>query len=217
MSGLRRTVLVVDDHALVRSGIRALVDSFAGFEVLGEAADGREAVALARQLQPQVVLLDISMPELNGLEAAERLSRVLPGCKILVLSMHATEHHVRQALARGVAGYVIKDAAPETLEQALNSVAAGRRYLSPPLSSRLLADASVTQGEGERVLTGRQREILQLIAEGRSSREIAERLHISVKTVETHRTQLMQRLDIFDVAGLTRYAIRTGLVSADLE
>lgn len=212
-----RSVLVVDDHALVRSGIRSLVDSFAGFSVVGEAADGREAIALARSLQPQLVLLDIGMPGLNGLEAAERLARAVPGCRVLVLSMHATEHHVRQALARGVAGYVIKDAAPESLEQALNAVAAGRRYLSPPLSARLLTDAGLTQPEGERALTGRQREILQLIAEGRSSREIAERLHISVKTVETHRAQLMQRLDIFDVAGLTRYAIRIGLVSVDLE
>lgn len=217
MSGLRRTVLVVDDHALVRSGIRSLVNSFAGFEVIGEAADGRQAVAMARQLAPDVVLLDISMPELDGLEAGERITRLLPESKVLVLSMHATEHHVRQALARGVAGYVIKDVAPETLEHALNSVAAGQRYLSPPLSSNLLAADLMRQDEGDRISTGRQREILQLIAEGRSSREIAERLHISVKTVETHRAQLMQRLEIYDVAGLTRYAIRTGLVSADLE
>lgn len=217
MRGAMKTVLVVDDHALVRSGIRSLVDSFAGFEVVGEAADGREAIVLARQLQPQLVLLDISMPELNGLDAAERLARIMPGSRVVVLSMHATEHHVRQALARGVAGYVLKDAAPETLEQALNSVVVGRRYLSPPLSPRLLVDTGVNDREGGRVLTGRQREILQLVAEGRSSRDIAQRLHISVKTVETHRTQLMQRLDIFDVAGLTRYAIRVGLVSADLE
>lgn len=217
MSALTKRVLVVDDHALVRSGIRSLVASFAGFEVVGEAADGREAVAQARQLEPDLVLLDIAMPELNGLEAADRIARMLPDCRVVVLSMHATEHHVRQALGRGVAAYVIKDAAPETLEQALNSVTAGRRYLSPPLSPRLLATDSMRAEAGDRILTGRQREILQLIAEGRSSREIAERLNISVKTVETHRAQLMQRLAIYDVAGLTRYAIRTGLVSADFE
>ncbi len=217
MRSVVRRVLVVDDHVLVRSGIRSLVSSFVGFEIVGEAANGREALALVRQLEPDVVLLDLSMPELNGLDAADRIVRMLPECKVVVLSMHSTEHHVRQALGRGVAAYVIKDAAPETLEQALKSVATGRRYLSPPLSSRLLATDTMRQDVGDRILTGRQREILQLIAEGRSSREIAERLHISVKTVETHRAQLMQRLAIYDVAGLTRYAIRTGLVSADFE
>ena len=217
MSGLLKRVLLVDDHALVRSGIRSLVSSFTGFEVVGEAADGREAVALARQLHPDVVLLDIGMPGLNGLDAADRIARTVPECRVVVLSMHATEHHVRQALERGVSAYVIKDAAPETLEQALNSVAAGRRYLSPPLSQRLLASGTIPRDDGDRILTGRQREILQLIAEGHSSRDIAERLRISVKTVETHRAQLMQRLAIHDVAGLTRYAIRTGLVSADYE
>lgn len=214
MSGLTRGVLLADDHTLVRHGLRALVDSFAGFRVLGEAADGREALVLARSLRPHLILLDLAMPGLNGLEAASRLALSVPDSRVLVLSMHATEHHVRQALSRGVAGYVIKDVAPETLEQAMNQVVAGRRYLSPPLPSRLLTEAPSAGEAGG--LTTRQREILQLIAEGHSSREMAQRLHISIKTVETHRLQLMQRLAIHDVAGLTRYAIRIGLVSADL-
>ena len=205
-------VLVVDDHALVRRGICALVAGFAGFEVVGEAADGRDALSRVRQLQPDIVLLDISMPGLNGLDAIERLTRQQPASTLLVLSMHATEHHVRQALKRGAAGYVFKDAAPETLEQALNRVARGQRYLPAPFE-RLVIDGSADADV--RPLTLRQREILQLIAEGCSSRDIAERLHISVKTVETHRAQIMQRLEIFDIAGLTRYAIRSGLVSLD--
>ncbi len=210
----KKGVLIVDDHALVRAGIRVLVDGFQGFEVLGEATDGHSALVLARSLLPDVVLMDLAMSGLNGLDAAERMLRDLPDCAVVILSMHASEHYVLESLRRGVKAYVLKDAAPACLNEALLSVVVGRRYLSPPLAQQLLSRACESASfEGRERLTARQREILQLIAEGYSSRDIAERLHISVKTVETHRGQLMQRLDIFDVAGLTRYAIRAGLIS----
>lgn len=219
-----RRVLLVDDHALVRAGLKALIAGFPGFEVVGEASDGREALMQARALEPDIVVMDIAMPGLNGFDAAARLRRSLPGCAILILSMHAVERYVIEAFQAGASGYVIKDAAPEELELALVEIARGRRYLSSSLPSGL-ADDRVRPASGRvppvapggaGVLTSRQREILQLIAEGRSTREIGDRLCISIKTVETHRAQLMQRLGIFDVAGLTRHAIRTGLVSPDL-
>lgn len=216
-------VLLVDDHALVRSGLKALIAGFPGFDVVGEASDGREAVEQARALVPDIVVMDITMPGLNGLDATARIRRSMTGCAILVLSMHTVERYVTEALQAGASGYVIKDAAPEELERALAAIGRGRRYLSSSLELDLPDDlaghrpartpAALTPGHG--VLTSRQREILQLIAEGRSTREIGERLCISIKTVETHRAQLMQRLGIFDVAGLTRHAIRVGLVSPD--
>lgn len=212
-------VLLVDDHALVRRGLRALIEGFDGFEVVGEAADGREALRLVRSLRPALVVMDVTMPGLNGLDATGRIVKAVPDCAVLVLSMHSADHYVIEALRAGASAYVIKDAAPEALEAAMRRVARGGRCLSPPLSPALFDRAAKTavgeHGDREVLLTSRQREILQLIAEGGSTREIAERLHISVKTVETHRAQLMQRLGIFDVAGLTRHAIRCGLVSPD--
>jgi DNA-binding NarL/FixJ family response regulator len=217
-----RRVLLVDDHALVRAGMKALISGFPGFEVVGEASDGREALMQARALEPDIVVMDIAMPGLNGFDATARLRRSLPGCAILIVSMHTVERYVIEAFQAGASAYVIKDAAPEELELALVEVARGRRYLSSSLSPELRGDrirpASMRAppaAGGDGALTSRQREILQLIAEGRSTREIGERLCISIKTVETHRAQLMQRLGIFDVAGLTRHAIRVGLVSPD--
>lgn len=213
-------VLLVDDHVLVRRGLRALIEGFDGFEVVGEAADGREALRRVRSLRPAIVVMDVTMPGLNGLDATGRILKAVPDCAVLVLSMHSADHYVIEALRAGASGYVIKDAAPEALEAAMRRIARGGRYLSPPLSPALFDRAAKTAvgepGDHEVLLTSRQREILQLIAEGGSTREIAECLHISVKTVETHRAQLMQRLGIFDVAGLTRHAIRCGLVSSDI-
>jgi DNA-binding NarL/FixJ family response regulator len=215
----RTRIVLADDHALVRQGIRSLLSSIADFEVVGEAADGREALRLMRALAPDVALLDISMPELNGLDAAARALREQPRLKVIVLSMHAAELFVIEALRAGVSGYLLKHADLSELERAIRAVARGERYLAPavsgPVIERLLRTGDDEQdGKGD-ALSPRQREVLQLIAEGKSTREIAERLNLSPKTVETHRAQLMQRLAIFDIAGLTRYALRIGLIDAD--
>lgn len=208
-------ILVADDHTLVRAGLTSLIARLPEMEVVGEAADGRQALRMVRDLLPDIVLMDISMPGLNGLEAAERIHGIHPKTKIIILSMHANEEYVAQALKAGASGYLLKDAATAELEMALKSVSMGQFYLSPAIS-RQVVDSYLHGGPtGVEVLTPRQREILQLIAEGKSTRDIAETLHLSVKTVETHRAQLMERLDIHDVAGLIRYALRKGLITAD--
>ncbi|MDX9698345.1 MAG: response regulator transcription factor [Rhodocyclaceae bacterium] len=215
-------VLLVDDHALVRAGLRALIERFAEYRVLAEAADGREAVQLARALQPALVLIDIAMPGLNGLDAIAEIRRAAPACKVVVVSMHGGPDYMGAALRAGAEGYVLKDAAPEALATALAAVRAGRRHFIGMSGEAMQGHAQGVSpvcpsvpGALAPELTRRQREILQLIAEGHATREIATCLHISVKTVETHRAQLMQRLGIFDVAGLTRHAIRIGLVSPE--
>lgn len=216
-------VLLADDHTLVRAGLRALVDGFAGFQVVAEAGDGREAVSLTRQLEPDIALLDIGMPGLNGLDAAALITKETPKTQIVILSMHTAENYVLEALRAGAVGYVVKDAAVDELERALRAVRKGERWLSPTVSRHLLDEyLRLARGQlradtatGFDALTPRQREILQLIAEGHSTREIAERLSISIKTTETHRTQIMERLAIHDVAGLTRFAVRVGLVDPE--
>lgn len=211
-------VLLADDHALVRAGLRKLLESLPDIEVVGEADDGQAVLALAEQLHPHLVLMDIAMPGLNGLEAAARLTKAHPQIRVLILSMHQNEDYVRQALRAGAAGYLLKDAAPVELEHALKAVLRGQTYLSPAVSKGVMSDyVQRLRGEespGE-ALTPRQREVLQLVAEGKSTKEIARRLELSVKTVETHRSQLMKQLDLHDVAALVRYAIRTGLISSE--
>jgi len=211
-------VLLAEDHTLVRAGIRSLINSFEGIEVVAEAGDGREATRLARTHEPDVVLMDISMPGLNGLEATARISRANRQCRVLILSMHSNEEYAAQALRAGASGYLVKEAATSELEAALQAVARGETYIGKSLSvgavNRLLGEAP--PGTGLAQLTPRQREILQMIAEGKSTREMAQLLNLSTKTVETHRSQLMERLSIFDVPGLVRLAIREGLVSPDL-
>lgn len=219
-----KTVLLADDHTLVRAGMRALVEGFGGFRVVAETGDGRDAVRLARQLQPDVALIDIGMPGLNGLDAAALIAKEVPSTLILILSMHTAENYVLEAMRAGAVGYVVKDAAVDELERAMRAVLRGERWLSPTVSRHLLDEylrlsrgGAVAEAPGGlELLTQRQREILQLIAEGNATREIAERLAISVKTVETHRAQLMARLGIYDVAGLTRFAIRVGLISPEV-
>lgn len=207
-------ILVADDHNLVRAGLTALIARLPDMEIVGEAADGRQALRMVRDLTPDLVLMDIAMPGLNGLEAAERIHGIQPQTKIIILSMHANEEYVAQALKAGASGYLLKDAATAELEMALKSVSMGQFYLSPAISRQVVDNYLHGGPTGVDVLTPRQREILQLIAEGKSTREIAETLHLSVKTVETHRAQLMERLDIHDVAGLIRYALKKGLISA---
>lgn len=211
-------VLLADDHVLVRSGIRMLLQSLPGVEVVGEAGDGRQAVELATRLRPRIVLMDISMQNLNGLEATAQIRRELPDTHVIILSMSADEGHVAQALRAGASGYLLKDAALDELKLALEAVQRGDTYLTPRVSRQVIEGFVGRLGEGETtldVLTPRQREILQLIAEGQGTKEIAYKLGLSVKTVETHRSQIMDRLKIHDVPGLTRFAIRSGMVSPD--
>jgi DNA-binding NarL/FixJ family response regulator len=208
-------ILLADDHTLMRAGIRSLLEKMPGVEVVGEAADGREALSLVQSQMPQVVLMDIAMAGLNGLEATERIMKEFPKVRVIILSMHANEEYVLQTLRAGASGYLLKDAATTELGLAVQAVARGDTYLSPAISKRVIEDyvgrTSGQKGLSEQ-LTSRQREILQLIAEGKSTKEIAFLLNVSIKTVETHRTQLMDRLNIHDVPGLVRYAIRMGLV-----
>jgi DNA-binding NarL/FixJ family response regulator len=208
-------VLLADDHALVRAGIRALLEKMTGIEVVAEAGDGREALELIKRQLPHVVLMDIAIPGLNGLEALARATKEFRAVKVIILSMHANKDYVQQALRVGACGYLLKDAAVAELELALRAVSCGETYLSPRISKRVI-DSYLERLANERPvreeLTPRQREIVQLIAEGKNTKEIAFLLKVSVKTVEAHRAQLMDRLGIHHVAGLVRYAMRVGLV-----
>jgi DNA-binding NarL/FixJ family response regulator len=216
MTGVR--VLLADDHLLVRAGIRSLLGTLAGIEVVGEARDGQEALHLVETLRPRIVLMDIAMPGLNGLEATARIARDYPETRVIILSMHVSEEYAARALRAGGAGYLPKDADVRELELAIEAVARGETYLSPAVSTHVVADYRRRLAEVPDALarlTPRQREVLQLLAEGHSTKEIAFRLRVSGKTVETHRAQIMDRLDIHDLAGLVRFAIRMGLVSPD--
>jgi DNA-binding NarL/FixJ family response regulator len=216
-------VLLADDHELVRAGFRALLAGLSDVEVVAEADDGRAALALVAAHQPDVVLMDISMPGLNGLEATGRIVKEFPRTRVIILSMHANEDHVLLALRKGASGYLLKGARLAELDLAVRSVARGEVYLSPAVSKHVLADylqragepSAPSAGEGSSIerLTARQREVLQLIAEGGTVKQIAQTLGISAKTVETHRAQIMERLAIHDLAGLVRYAIRAGIIA----
>ena len=209
-------VMLADDHTLVRAGIRALLEKLPGVEVVGEAGDGREVLKLIKLHRPDVVLMDIAMPGLNGLEAAARMAKEFPDVRVIILSMHHNEEYVWQALKAGAAGYLLKKAATAELATALQHVTHGQVYLSQEISTRLLKKFSL-QAIGDRKspleqLTGRQREILQLIAEGQNTKQIGEILKVSPKTVEYHRMKLMECLNIHDVPGLVRFAMQAGLL-----
>jgi DNA-binding NarL/FixJ family response regulator len=215
---MKHTVLLADDHTLVRAGLRALLAGLPEVGMVLEASDGREALDAIAAHAPAVVLMDIAMPGLNGLEAAALVSRDHPGTRTIVLSMHGTDAYVLQALRAGAAGYLLKDAAVAELPLALRAVLRGEIYISSAVSrvvvnGFLAGMASADSGRSPiDALSGRQRQILQLVAEGRSIKEIAFALKLSVKTVETHRRQVMERLQIFDVPGLVRFALRHGVV-----
>ncbi len=211
-------VVLADDHALVRAGLRSLLAQASDIAVVGEASDGLEAMRAVDDLKPDIVVADVAMPGLNGIELVERLARDRPDVRVLIVSAHANEEYVLRAVRAGGAGYVLKDASPAELEQAIRAVAAGDKYLSPSMSRHVISAYLERTGDDEAPgprLSPRQRQVLQLIAEGRSTKEIAVMLSLSVKTVETHRAQIMDRLDIHEVAGLVRYAIRIGLVTPD--
>ncbi len=210
-------VLLADDHDLLRAGLRLLLGTMEGVEVVGEAANGREAVELSRRLEPDIVLMDLMMPELSGLDATARIVTGQPRVRVLVLSMNSGEESVLPAIRAGASGYLLKNVPPGELETAIRAAARGDSYLCPGVSRHVIDGCLRRNEAGESSferLTPRQREVLQLVAEGRNAKEIAGRLDISVRTAETHRTQLMEVLDIHDIAGLVRYAIRKGLISA---
>jgi DNA-binding NarL/FixJ family response regulator len=212
-------VLLAEDHTIMRKGLRSLLDGEPDVEVVGEAEEGREAVRMTRQLLPDVVLMDISMPELNGLEATRQIKRELPAVNVLILSRHDNEEYVLQILRAGASGYVVKRAAPTELLLAIRAAHRGKFFLSPSVSREVIEEyVQQTAGTAKdrwESLTDREREVLQLIAEGHTSREIAELLTISEQTVRTHRANLMDKLDIHSTAELTQYAIRKGVISLD--
>jgi len=207
--------VVADDHAIVRQGIVSLLNTHPAITVVGEARDGSEAVRLAQRLRPQIALLDISMPGMNGLTAAMRLARLAPRTRVLILSMYVEREYIVNALQAGVRGYLSKQSIGSEVAQAILSVARGNVYLSPDVAAIVVAEyLAAVQSAATRAdrLTLREREVLQLIAEGRTNREIAQQLSTSIKTVDSHRTHLMKRLNIHDLAGLVKYAVRSGLV-----
>lgn len=219
-------VLLVDDHGLVRAGIRAILKDLDGIEVIAEAGDGREALRLMQHQRPDVVLMDIAMRGLNGLDATLQVKKDFSSVHVLILSMYANKEYVIRALYAGATGYLLKDTGIVELERAIRAVAVGETYLDPAVSKYIVADylrrldgssddKNTPDAPNLEALSVRQREILQLIAEGHTTKQIAALLHLGVKTVETHRLQLMQRLDVHEITGLVRYAIRTGLVVLD--
>jgi DNA-binding NarL/FixJ family response regulator len=211
-------ILLVDDHDLFRAALHLLLQGFEGMEVVAEAGDGREALRVLKEQRADVVLMDLMMPGLNGLDATSRITREFPTVRVLILSMKDAEEFVVPALRAGASGYLLKTAKPAELERALRAVACGETYLMPAVSGYLIEECRGRSGkEPNRTekLTPRQREVLQLVAEGNSTKEIAQLLGVTVKTTETYRSQLMQALDIHDIAGLTRYAIRIGIVSSE--
>jgi DNA-binding NarL/FixJ family response regulator len=211
-------VLLVEDHELVRSGIRALLESTGEAQVVGEANNGRRAIEVARELNPDIVLMDLAMSELNGIDATRQLIALMPDVKVIMLSMHADEQYLFEALKAGARGYVLKQGAFGELANAMRDVISGKTYLSPSLSPMVMGDY-VRRAKGDfaagagAALSPREREVIQLIAEGNTSAEVAERLHISVRTVDSHRHNIMEKLQIKSIAGLTKFAIRSGLCS----
>jgi len=210
-------ILLADDHALFRAGLRALLSDLPSAEIVAEASDGVEATRQAAEFQPDLAFLDIAMPGLNGLGALAQIKAARPQTRVIVLSMHLNEDYIRRALSAGSDGYMVKDSAPAELTVAIRAVMSGQKYLSAAATALLIQQAlpGIREADPLQALSPRQREVLRMVAEGKSTKEIARLLELSSKTVDIHRAQIMQRLDIHDVAGLTRFAIRAGLVGID--
>jgi len=212
-------ILLADDHRLFRHGIRQILESRQGFTVVAEAENGFDAVRLYQTNKPDIVLMDISMPQLNGLDATRRIVEEFPSARIVILSMHLNRRYVSAALQAGVKGYLLKDSAPDELLQAINRVMTGRFFLSAGVNEQVILDyikkAEVDPQSPFSLLSPREREVLQLLAEGNTTKGIADRLNLSSKTVETHRAHLMEKLNLFSIAELTKYAIREGLVALE--
>lgn len=207
-------VVLADDHTIVRQGLRALLAAEDDMQVVGEASDGRQAVSICAQVKPDVIVMDVGMPELNGVDATRLVRKESPTTRVVILSMHACDEHVRPAIRAGASGYLLKGAGLDDLVAAIRAVSRGAAFFSPEVAKVLVRDVR-SDGEPAPELSGREREVLQLVGEGKSSPEIAKILHLSAKTVEGHRARIMTRLNIHDVAGLVRYAVRVGLVSTD--
>ena len=212
-------ILLVDDHQIMRDGLRAILTTEESFQIVGEAENGREAATLARTLVPDVIIMDIGMPDLNGVEATRQIKAEQPEVKVIALSMYADRGYVLGILEAGASGYVLKTGAYDELHRAFKAVIRGKTYLSPDVT-QMVVDAQVRgapQGasSGQTTLGAREREIVQLLAEGHTSPDIARRMHISTRTVETHRRNIMKKLDLHSVAELTKYAIREGLTSLE--
>jgi DNA-binding NarL/FixJ family response regulator len=216
---MQTKILLADDHKIIRDGLRALIEKEANMEVVAEACDGRTAVHTAKKLMPHIIIIDISMPDLNGIEATRQIMSHAPDTKIIALSMHADRRFVMNMLEAGAAGYLLKDSAFEELTMAIKTVLSGKTYLSPAIAGVVVEDAmrhSTQKNSQARVeLTAREREVLQLLAEGHTTKRIATQLSVSVKTIETHRHKVMEKLDTYSVAELTKYAVREGLTSLE--
>lgn len=219
----RITVLLAEDHTVVREGLRIMLEAEGDIDVVGEAETGRQAVAMVRKVRPAVVVMDIAMPQLNGLEATRQILKAVPGTKVLILSAHSDDAYVEQVIALGAAGYLIKQSSAHVLSKAVREVQRGNSFFGPSIAKRLRArderllihpGSSLRQKAG---LTSRQVEVLQLIAEGEANKQVAAHLGISVKTVEKHRQRLMEKLNIHDTAGLTRYAIAVGIIESSVQ
>lgn len=212
-------ILLADDHKITREGLRSLIEKQSDMEVVAEAEEGHEAVRMVRRVSPDVAIMDVSMPDLNGIEATQKIVAECPNVKVIALSMHSDTLFVTEMLKNGASGYLLKDCAFEELTRAIRTVVGGKTYLSPAISDVVvdgyLQRLSETDSADSNVLTHREREVLQMLAEGNSTKQVALKLHISIKTVETHRRQIMRKLDIYSVAELTKYAIRKGLTSLE--
>lgn len=215
---MKTKILIADDHQIVVDGIRSLLDPLDGIIIIGAASSGRDAVLLSNQHKPDIVIMDISMPDLNGIDAARQITQNNPDCKVIILSMHSSKSFVTQALEAGVSGYILKQSAFRELESAIRAIVSGEIYLSPKITGIVVNDyirnvSSIDSTSAQ--LTSREREIVQLIAEGKSSKEIADILHTSPKTIENHRFHIMEKLNLHTIAELVKYAIREGLTSVE--
>jgi len=219
----RIAVLLVDDHTIVRQGLRLLIEADGDIEIVGEAKTGREAVQMTRDLRPEIIVMDIAMPLLNGLEATRQILKAFPATKVLILSAHSDPEYIEQIVKAGASGYLVKQSSGDVLAQAIRELQKGKRFFMPSIAKRLKdeyrksPDGVGLQKKGDTQLTSREAELLQLIAEGHVNKQIASELGISIKTVEKHRQHLMEKLNIHDIAGLTRFAIAAGIIESSVQ